>query len=89
MITKSKALLLGAAIAAVAGNLMAAPTVYRLTPPSALFTFAENTPPIIARFLPGQRFDLQTTVAPESGKTITSVSFTVDSTVIGNTRHHW
>ncbi len=85
MKTKSTALLLGAVIAAVAGNLMAAPTVYRLTPPSALFTFNENTPPIIARFLPGQRFDLQTTVAPDAGKTITSVSFTVDTTVIGST----
>lgn len=56
----------------------AAPTVARLTPPSALFSFGDAAPPIISRFLPGQRFDLQCTVVPEAGQTITSVAFHVD-----------
>src|SRR5262249_40033193 len=34
--------------------------------------------PIIARFLPDQRFDLQATVQADEGKTITAVSFSVD-----------
>lgn len=58
--------------------LEAAPVVRRLTPPSALFSYAISDPPITARFLPGQRFDLQATVAPDAGKTITSVRFFVD-----------
>lgn len=56
----------------------AATAITRLTPPSALFSFGDSTPPYISRFLPGQRFDLQCTVAPDSGKTVASVSFTVD-----------
>ena len=60
----------------------AAPRVTRLTPPSALFSFNDSTPPIIARFLPGQRFDLQATISPEVGKTITSAQFLIDGTVI-------
>lgn len=42
----------------------AAPTVSRLTPPSELFSFGDPNPPIISRFLPGQRFDLQATIRP-------------------------
>ena len=54
---------------------LAAPTITRLTPPSELFASGEPNP-VIARFLPGQRFDLQATVRPdESSKSITSVSF--------------
>jgi alkaline phosphatase len=55
-----------------------APEITRLTPPSALFTFNDPTPPYIARFLEGQRFDLQCTIKPDAGQTITSVSFSVD-----------
>lgn len=63
----------------------AAPAVTRLTPPSALFTFNDNTPPIIARFLPGQRFDLQATLVPTaSGNTFTSVQFYVDGALLPN-----
>ena len=40
------------------GTASADPTVSRLTPPSALFSFGDTTPPIIARFFAGQRFDL-------------------------------
>ena len=60
----------------------AAPTVVRLTPPSALFTYNDPTPPIIARFLPGQRFDLQGTVLADAGKTITDVKFYVDGKLV-------
>ncbi len=72
---------LAAALAALAAPalLPAAPTVSRLTPPSALFTFGDATPPYIARFLPGQRFDLQATVRPDAGQSFTSVRFFVDN----------
>jgi alkaline phosphatase len=63
-------------------GLDAAPTVSRLTPPSALFTFSDPNPPIIARFLPGQRFDLQATVRPDGGLTIVSATFSVDGTPV-------
>jgi alkaline phosphatase len=62
-----------------------APGVYRLTPPSAEFTFDDPTPPIVARFLPGQRFDLQATVNPAAGKTITGVVFKVDGNPVVGT----
>ncbi len=60
----------------------AAPKVTRLTPPSALFSAGDPDPPIIARFLPGQRFDLQATISPDPGKTITGAQFLVDGSVI-------
>ncbi|HEY6225999.1 MAG TPA: alkaline phosphatase, partial [Verrucomicrobiae bacterium] len=56
----------------------AAPTVRRLTPPSALFAFNDPAPPYISRFMPGQRFDLQATVAPDAGQTIAEATFLVD-----------
>jgi alkaline phosphatase len=56
----------------------AAPTVTRLTPPSELFTSGQAAP-LIARFLPGQRFDLQATIAADdASKSITTVQFMVD-----------
>ena len=56
----------------------AAPVVTRLTPPSELFS-SGNPGPVVARFLPGQRFDLQATVRPdEAGKTITAARFEID-----------
>ena len=56
----------------------AAPTVSRLTPPSELFA-SGLAAPVIARFLPGQRFDLQATLRPEdAGKQINQASFTID-----------
>lgn len=64
----------------VAAN--AAPTVSRLTPPSELFANNRENP-IIARFLPGQRFDLQATVRPDDeSKTITSATFAIDGKTI-------
>jgi alkaline phosphatase len=57
---------------------LAAPAVSRLTPPSELFA-SGNAAPVIARFLPGQRFDLQATLRPdEASKTISSASFAID-----------
>lgn len=55
----------------------AAPTVTRLTPPSELFASGQPEP-VIARFLPGQRFDLQATVKPDAGQRITSARFFID-----------
>ncbi len=55
----------------------AAPGVSRLTPPSALFSVGQPDP-VVARFLPGQRFDLQATVRPDPGRRIIRVSFAVD-----------
>ncbi len=70
-----------AAAALVAGGASvadAAPVISRLNPPSALYSFGDPNPPIIARFLPGQRFDLQVTVRPDAGQTITGVTFQVN-----------
>jgi alkaline phosphatase len=57
----------------------AAPNVSRLTPPS-------NDPSIggatLARFLPGQRFDLQATVQPDADAQIKSVRFAVDGRAV-------
>ncbi|MGC3959965.1 MAG: alkaline phosphatase [Verrucomicrobiota bacterium] len=60
----------------------ATPLVSRLTPPSALFTFNDPGAPYIARFLPEQRFDLQATVQPDAGQTITNAAFYVDGKLV-------
>jgi alkaline phosphatase len=60
------------------------PQVLRLTPPSNLFRGGEANP-IVSRFLPLQRFDLQATVAPEAGRTITAVTFLVNGQPVGGT----
>lgn len=57
---------------------LAAPSVTRLTPPSALFSDHDAGAPIVARFLPGQRFDLEATVVPDPGQNITAVEFRLD-----------
>ena len=56
----------------------AAPKVSRLTPPSALFSYGDPKPPVIARFLPGQRFDLQATISPDAGALILGAQFVID-----------
>ncbi len=70
-------------ILALGCNLVfAAPSASRLTPPSELFTSGAPAP-VIARFLPGQRFDLQATLRPDDvGKQITQVSFTIDGKLV-------
>ena len=73
-----------AAVVAAAATpaLIAAPRVTRLTPPSSLFSFGDPQPPVIARFLPGQRFDLQATISPDAGQTIVGVQFYVDDDAV-------
>jgi alkaline phosphatase len=64
-------------------SVQAAPTVSRLTPPSSLFSFGDPNPPVISRFIANQRFDLQATVRPDPGQTITSVEFLVNGSPVG------
>jgi alkaline phosphatase len=71
--------------AAVAGTAQAAPTVSRLTPPSELFASGQAAP-LIARFLPGQRFDLQATLRPDdASNSITQARFTLDGKTVAAT----
>lgn len=67
--------LLGVTATLLAGIAAAAPTISRLVPPSNPPLATAST---LARFLPGQRFDLQATVQPSAGTTITSITFSVD-----------
>lgn len=62
----------------------AAPSVTRLTPPSERFAtgISDANAPMIARFLPGQKFDLQATLRPDAGATFTSFQFAVDGVVV-------
>lgn len=70
-----RSLLPGLLAGACAGAVHAAPTISRLTPPSnPLVTTAHA----LARFLPGQKFDLQATIQPAAGTRIVSVVFEVD-----------
>ncbi len=66
------------ALATALNGAVAAPSVSRLTPPSELFSSNNPSPPVIARFLPGQRFDLQATVRLDAGTTLKSFVFLVD-----------
>ena len=81
---KNKQVLIAAATMAIGslvftGTSFAAPTISRLTPPSNPVLADAAT---LARFLPGQRFDLQATVRPDDGMTITAVSFAVDGVTV-------
>jgi alkaline phosphatase len=70
-----------AALAMISGApsmVEAAPVVTRLTPPSALFSYNNPRPPIIARFIAGQRFDLQATVKLDPGQSLLGARFLVD-----------
>lgn len=83
VIARSEGMLwwLGLALMASMSALATAATstnVTRLTPPSRLFSFNDASGAVTARFLPGQRFDLQATVVPDRGATITQVRFLVD-----------
>ena len=61
------------------------PTVTRLTPPSQLFSLGDATLPVVARFLPGQRFDLQATIKAGGSATITNAWFSVDGSPVVST----
>jgi len=76
------ALAIAASVAAIVPA-QAAPRVTRLTPPSELFS-SGRADPIIARFLPGQRFDLQATVQPDAGQVILRYEFYVDGQRVTN-----
>jgi alkaline phosphatase len=67
------------ALAVSAAGAQAAPTISRLVPPSNPLSATANT---LARFLPGQRFDLQVTVQPAAGTTVTSVEYKVDNVTV-------
>ncbi len=54
--------------------------ISRLTPPSNPISATATT---LARFIPGQKFDLQATVSPDAGQSITKVEFFVGSTLVG------
>lgn len=70
-------LLVLAACMLPATPVQAAPSVSRLTPPSELFASGREAP-LVARFLPGQRFDLQATLRPDAGQKIVSATFSID-----------
>jgi len=71
-----------ACLALASFGALAAPTVSRLTPPSELFS-SGNAGPVIARFLPGQRFDLQATLRPDdAAKSITAARFSIDGRAV-------
>lgn len=73
-----------AGLLATGTNVANALTISRLTPPSQLFaTNGAVASPIIARFIPGQKFDLQATVRPDAGQTISQVEFFVDGVSVG------
>jgi alkaline phosphatase len=77
--------LIAAAIATALASsaAVAAPTISRLTPPSTLFaTNGASSNPMIARMIPGQKFDLQATVQPDVGTTISNVTFAVDGVTV-------
>jgi alkaline phosphatase len=67
-----------ACILSAMSQAQAAPKITRLTPPSEFFTTSGQSSQVIARFLPGQRFDLQATITPDAGASIKSVQFSID-----------
>ncbi|MDD5033870.1 MAG: alkaline phosphatase [Methylococcaceae bacterium] len=71
--------LIAAALCSTSGAAFAESSISRLTPPSDP-SLAPSV--VISRFLPNQRFDLQATVQPAAGLTVSSVSFTVDGTPV-------
>ncbi|MCC6232835.1 MAG: alkaline phosphatase [Verrucomicrobiales bacterium] len=71
-----------ATLLAIGGTAIADPVIVRLTPPSKLFSLGVTNGPVIARFLPEQRFDLQSSIRPDPGMTIDSVEFQVDEATV-------
>lgn len=70
-----KSLFLFAALSCAVHAAWAAPSVSRLTPPSNVPVAGAAT---LSRFFPGQKFDLQATVRPDAGQSITRFEFAVD-----------
>ena len=55
-------------------------SISRLTPPSNPVSPTATT---LSRFIPGQKFDLQATVSPDAGTSISQVEFFVDGVSVG------
>jgi alkaline phosphatase len=68
-------------LALLAATAAGAPRIARLTPPSALHRSGSATP-VVARFLPGQRFDLQATLVPDAGQAIGTIEWYVDDRAV-------
>ena len=79
-----RATLLAATLAAAFNLAHAAPTVSHLTPPS---NPTLDTATTLARFLPGQRFDLQATLQSSADTSIASVNFAVDGVTVARMAH--
>jgi alkaline phosphatase len=77
-----RALATGLIACLAAASAHAAPSVSRLTPPSRLFSFGDAGAPITSRFIAGQRFDLQATIRPDAGASISAVRFYVDNSLV-------
>ena len=77
-------LLVAVALGGTISAAIAAPTISRLTPPSERFATGISDPaaPMIARFLPGQKFDLQATIRPDAELTIAAFQFAVDGVAV-------
>lgn len=71
-----------------AGMAVASPRVVRLTPPSEWFQSGVSEP-LVSRFLPDQRFDVQATVVPDAGQTIQSVEFRIDGAKLQRGVSEW
>ncbi len=82
MRTRLREITLTLAALAITTAAHAAPSVTRLTPPSELFSSGNSNAPYVSRFLPGQRFDLQATIRPDAGQTITGVQFFVNGSAV-------
>ena len=65
----------------VAPSVQSAPRIARLTPPTSADRDGQPGP-IVARFLPGQRFDLQATIVPDAGQRIERVEWSVDGVAV-------
>jgi len=72
---RSLSVVVAAALCSAADASFAASAISRLTPPSDT-SLAPSV--VISRFLPGQRFDLQATVQPDAGLSVSGVVFAVD-----------
>jgi alkaline phosphatase len=74
-----KKIILVVFISLVTSEIYASPKITRLTPPSELFS-SKNEMPMISRFLPDQRFDIQSTIIPDNeSQKITKVIFYIDN----------
>ena len=86
MIPRLLYLLIATSIVSFPFPSLAAPVITRLTPPSNRDARGTPIPPVVARFLPDQRFDLRVEANPDSGRTLTDVQFFVDGERVDSAR---